>query len=209
MNVDTAIRGRRSCHSYQQKDVPLDVLGELLEAGTCAPSAGNLQSWHFLVVRDASKREKLAAMSHDQTWMNEAPVYIVVCNDRDEMMRWFGEEGVLYGSQNCAVAAGLIMIKAESLGLGTCWVGGFDVDKVQELLDIPGHIIPEIIITVGYPNRLEKDDERRSLHDVISFEKFGGKADLKWIPLNKQVKKLAQKKDEVIKKGKETLKGLE
>lgn len=209
MNVDTCIRGRRSCHAYQSKDVPLDVLGEVLEAGTYAPSAGNLQNWSFIVVRDDAKREKLSQLSHDQHWMTEAPVHMVICNDRDEMVKWFGEQGGLYGSQNCAVAAALMMMKAEEAGLGTCWVGGFDVEGVQRLLEIPEHLLPEIIVTIGYPNRLEKHAERRSVHDVVSFEKFGGKADLRWVPLKKHVKELAKKKDKVVKKGVETLKGLE
>ena len=210
MNVDTCIRGRRSCHSYRSKDVPLDVIGEIIEAGTYAPSAGNRQTWHFIVVKDEGKREKLAQLSHDQTWMIDAPVHIVICNDQDELVKWFGEKGTLYGSQNCAVAASLIMMKAEEAGLGSCWVGGFDEQAARELLSIPEHITPEIIITLGYPDRLEREAERRSVHDVTSFETYGKSiADLRLVPLKKHVEKLEKKKNKMVKKGLHTLKGLE
>jgi len=84
MELDNAIAKRISVKSYTDEDVPNDVIGLILEAGTLAPSAGNLQNWKFVVVRKESTRADLAAASRNQNWMNQAPIHIVVCNDKKQ-----------------------------------------------------------------------------------------------------------------------------
>ena len=210
MNIDACIRGRRSCRRYLDKRIPLDVLGEVLEAGTYAPSAGNIQNWEFIVVTDEDKKNILAGLCKNQDWMREAPVHVVICNDRERVLKVFPDRGELYATQNCALAAGLIMMKAEDAGLGSSFVGSFDVEKVRNLFNIPEHIIPELIITLGYPDRMEKEAERISIHQVTSFENYGKRViDQSILPLTKQVKKLGKASDKVVKKGLEKLKGLE
>ncbi len=210
MDVDACIRGRRSCREYLDKNVPLDVVGDVLEAGTYAPSAGNKQNWQFIVVTDEDKRNRIAQLCKNQDWMIEAPVHIVICNDADAIKNNYPDRGEIYATQNCAVAAGLMMLKAEDVGLGSCWVGGFDAVGIRNLLEIPENIIPELILTIGYPNRMDKEAERISVNLVTFFDKYGKKSiDTSVFPIKKQIKRLKKARDSIVKKGKEKLKGLE
>ncbi len=154
------------------------MIADVLDAGTCAPSAANLQNWIFIVVKDEEKRHAIAQDCLKQFWMNEAPVHIVVCNDKSKVNAFFPDRGDLYSSQACALAAQNIMLKAEELGLGTCWVGGFDVNAIQRLLKIPEDIVPESVITLGYPEHFEKPLRRDAVSTATFFESYGNKSDL-------------------------------
>jgi nitroreductase len=201
MGLDQSIFKRKSCRAYTNKKVSWESIGAVLEAGTFAPSASNLQNWTFIVVTDEGKREKLAHLSMKQTWMMDAPVHIVVCNETSKVKDYFGERGNLYGTQNCAVAAAFMMLKAEDIGLGSCWVGGFDVEGVKTLLEIPADVIPELILTLGYPDRLDKEPVRMSVTFATFFDSYGKrKLDYDPFPLAKQTKKLQKMKEKGLKK---------
>jgi nitroreductase len=90
MELDEAIKGRRSIRSYKPEDVPDTIVEKLIEAATYAPSAGNIQPWRFVIARNAAAKKELAEAAN-QTWIKEAPVVIVVCANekRAEMgLRW-------------------------------------------------------------------------------------------------------------------------
>lgn len=173
MDIDEVVRERRSCKEYHEKDVPYSLIAEILEAGTYAPSAGNRQNWIFIVVKDEKKRYDLSVASLNQNWMNHAPVHIVICDDKQKVLELYPDRGELYSIQNCTLAAANMMLKAHALGLGTCWVGAFDVDHVKRILNISGAIIPEMILTLGYPLHLDKQIERDPVDIVTHFEEYG------------------------------------
>ncbi|MCC5994043.1 MAG: nitroreductase family protein, partial [Candidatus Aenigmarchaeota archaeon] len=81
MDVFEAIAKRRSIRKYQDKDVDDKLIGVLLWAAAQAPSAGNLQDWRFIVVRDKKTKELLYNAALKQEHVKEAPVLIVVCSD--------------------------------------------------------------------------------------------------------------------------------
>ena len=201
MNLDECIKNRRSCRFYTSKSVPLDVVGEVLEAGTYAPSSGNCQNWSFVVVTDEDKKYEVASASK-QLWMIDAPVFIVVCNNKRKVLDLFPDRGSLYSTQNCAFAAANIMLRAHDLGLGTCWIGAFDVTKVQQILKIPDDMIPEIILTLGYPDKLEKEAERYTVDIVTFFNEYGKRTSDKSIfPLTKHSKTVEDKLQKAKEKG--------
>ena len=104
-----------------------DRIKLILEAGRLAPSAGNIQPWHFIVVRDVEKRKRLSKARWAK-FLAEAPVVIVGCGDQRASPRWF-HVGVAIAMQNMVLAT-------TGEGLGTCWVGSFN-EEVRELLKIP------------------------------------------------------------------------
>ncbi|MEK6861509.1 MAG: nitroreductase family protein [Nanoarchaeota archaeon] len=194
MNLDSCIKERRSCKDYLDKEIPLELIGEIIEAASYAPSAGNLQNWSFIVVIDEKKKYDISISCLKQMWMNKSPVFIVICNRKKRVTDLFEERGELYSIQNCAIAAQNIMLKAHELGLGTCWVGSLDVESIRRILKIPEDVVPEAIITLGYPEKFEKEVQREPVELITYFEEWGNrKTDTSVWPLNKQVSKLDQK----------------
>ncbi|HDJ51225.1 MAG TPA: nitroreductase family protein [Thermoprotei archaeon] len=167
------IKSRRSIRRYKSLPVEEEKLRLILEAARWAPSAGNLQPWHFLIVRDKRLREMLAEAAYGQTWMVEAPVYIVVLADPERSSYRYGDRGrALYCIQDTALAIQNIMLMAHALGLGTCFVGAFDERSVSKILCIPKGLRPVAIITIGYPAESPEPRPRRPLDDIVSRESF-------------------------------------
>jgi len=175
MQLRDAILKRRSIRRYQSKNVPLNMVADLIDSARHAPSSGNLQNWRVIIVTELEKRERLAEASLEQYWMVEAPVHIVICNDYEKVKEHYGKMGRMYSIQNCANIANTIMLLAAEKGLGTCWVGAFDPDAVQKELDIPESMDPEIILTLGYPNEEKLVAKREDLRYLCFLEKWGQK----------------------------------
>ncbi|MCD6403087.1 MAG: nitroreductase family protein [Candidatus Aenigmarchaeota archaeon] len=158
MDVLECIKTRRSIRLYQKRDVPNHLIGLILDAATRAPSAGNLQPWEFIVVRDPERKEMLWRASLKQDHVKHAPVVIVVCANVKKVAARYGKRGErLYAIQDTAAAIQNMMLAAHAIGLGTCWVGAFDEEEVKVACSIPEHIRPVALITVGYP--AEKSSE--------------------------------------------------
>ncbi|MGB9959958.1 MAG: nitroreductase family protein [Candidatus Bathyarchaeales archaeon] len=173
MDVSEAIKGRRSIRSFKKNEVPNDVVEKLIDAARWAPSAGNIQPWEFIVVRNPETRAKLASAALRQTFVEEAPVVIVICADENRALQGYGFRGKsLFCIQDTAAAAQNIHLAAYSLGLGTCWVGSFREDEVAEILKIPEGIRPVAIIPVGYPAESPEPPNRRSISRIVHYEAF-------------------------------------
>lgn len=172
MDVFEAVQVRRSVRSYQPTPVPEDKLLKVLEAGRLAPSAENIQPWHFIVVRDPEKRKKLAK-ARWAGFLAEAPVVIVGCGNEKASPRWYAVD--------VAIAMQNMVLTATAEGLGTCWVGSFNEKEVKELLRIPDEYRVVAMLALGFPR--EKTDltakllhavrRRKKLEDIVSFEEFG------------------------------------
>ena len=190
MQLDKCLLEKRGCKDYLSRKVPLDILGEILEAGTCAPSAGNLQNWSFIIVDDEEKKEALSLACLNQNWMNKAPIHIVICNDIKKITDVYPTRGRLYATQACSIAAQNIMLKAADVGLHTCWVGAFNEEGVRRVLTIPEDIIPEMVITLGYSDAPHQELVRDPCETVTYFNTYGKreKGDEGMFPLDKHGK---------------------
>jgi len=152
MEVADAIELRRSIRQYQDKEVPEGMLKAILRAGQMAPSAGNMQGRDFIVVNDRGVRESVSRAALGQRFIVEAPVCIVVCANASRSSSRYGKRGELYAVQDSAASAMNMMLMAQDLGLGTCWVGAFNEQAVAQLLGIPPGVRPVALIPVGYPD---------------------------------------------------------
>ena len=145
-----AILSRRSIRKYSREDVPDDLVRELFAAAMSAPSAGNEQPWHFIVIRDRPTLAKIAEIHPYAGMIRETPVAILVCGDL-ETTKFDGQ----YWVQDCAAATENLLIAVQSKGLGAVWLGVFPlaerVQGLQELLGIPPHVVPFALVPVGYP----------------------------------------------------------
>ncbi len=173
-SVSTVIKSRRSTRSYNKKEVDMDLILKVLEAGRYAPSAGNYQPWEFIVVRNPEIKKYLVEACYNQNWMLEAPVFIVVCTNARLAGAIYGERGLkLYGVQGTAAAIENMLLMAESLGLASCWVGTFSEMAVGRLLECPEYVRPCAIITLGYSSFKTNTPPRQKMQEFVHIEKFG------------------------------------
>ncbi len=172
MSVDVleCIQQRRSIREFQPTPIPPDVLTKLVEAAAWAPSAGNWQSWRFVVVLRKELRDGLVVASNGQDFLEQAPAIIVVCAEPDRAAHHYGERARdLYCLQDTAAAIQNLLLAAHALGLGACWVGDYEEDKVQKLLKLDPSFRPIALIPVGYPNEHPSPRWRRPLSEVMEI----------------------------------------
>lgn len=173
MDVLEAFKGRRSIRAFKNQDVPVRIVEKLIDAARWAPSAGNIQPWEFIIIRKPDIKRRLAEAALDQTFIEEAPVVIVVCADEDRSSIRYGVRGkILYCIQDTAAAIQNIHLAAYSLGLGTCWVGAFREEEVRKILKIPRGVRSIAIIPVGYPAESPPPRRRRPISQVVHYEIF-------------------------------------
>ena len=170
MNVVDAIKTRKSVREYLDKPVEDEKLNVILEAGRLAPSASNRQECRFVVVRDPQTRRRLADAASSQSFVGQAPVVIVACAETDgHVMRC----GQLCYPIDVAIALGHMSLAATELGLGTCWIGAFNEQKVKEILEIPKEIRVVELMPLGYPSDSSvMRKSRLSLDRVVKFERW-------------------------------------
>jgi nitroreductase len=172
MDVFEAIQERRSIRSYQNKPIEREKLEIILEAGRLAPSARNIEPWHFIAVTNAEKRKELSG----GTWakfLTQSPLVIVACGDKKVSPDWY--------TIDVALAVENMVLTAVSLGLGTCCVGSFNEKDVKTTLKIPDNFEVLVMLAVGYlGNHVDLSSKllnlvrtRKTLSEVASEEEFG------------------------------------
>lgn len=173
MEVTTAIAERRSVRRFAAKSVNPRELGRLVAAAVQAPSGSNIQAWHFVVV---TGRDLLTAIKSVSPGIFALPPAIVaVCVDRRRAMARGGAGGSLLGLMDACFAAQNILLAAHAGGLGTCVIRSFHQPAVGRLLQCPPEIIPELLITVGYPEGpLPRGPRRRPWAEIVHLDRYDG-----------------------------------
>ena len=172
MEVFEAVQKRRSIRKYLPDPVPRSILKRILEAGRLAPSASNLQPWHFIVVTDPQKRKELSA-GRFAKFIKRCPVVIVGCGNRSVSPKWCVVD--------TTIALENMVLVATGKGLGTCWIGSFDEVRVKDLLKIPKEFTVVAMLSVGYPwDSLKLTGKaarfirsRKKIGKIFSAEEFG------------------------------------
>ena len=149
MDVIQTILSRRSIRKYTSQPVPQELIDELLKAAMSAPSAGNEQPWHFVVIRDRKVLNEIPKFHPYSKMLKEASAAILVCGDLGE------ERHKGFWIQDCSAATQNILIAAHAKGLGAVWLGVYPreerIDGLRKLLGMPEHVMPLSIISIGYP----------------------------------------------------------
>lgn len=171
MEFKKLIQQRYSVRNFLPREVELHKLETILEAGRMAPSAVNFQPWHFIVVCDKQVLAHLAECYHRE-WFATAPSCIVICGDHKQS--WHRrEDGKDHCDIDAAIAIDHMTLQAVELGLGTCWVCNFDVQKTRQLFNLPDHIEPIAFLPIGYPQSDEiPPKKRKASTDVIHWNGF-------------------------------------
>lgn len=167
-----ALRKRRSVREFDPKrDVPPEIVEQLLEAAILAPTAGDRQPWRFIVIRDPSLKEAVARCALRQGFIATAPVMIVVCGEPGRSGARGGHVMAdLHTVQDTSAAAMNILLAATDAGLDSCWVSALREEELHQVLNLSEAYRPLVIIPIGYlVRRPSGRPPRRPVSDVTTY----------------------------------------
>lgn len=158
MDAIDAILSRRSIRNYNNTPISDDIIIKLITAGKSAPSAGDQQPWHFIIIDNKEIFEKIPKFHNHASFITKAQKAILVCGDLN-LEKFKG-----YWMLDCSAATQNILIAARAYGLSSCWLGIYPrderIEKLREILNIPKNIVPFSLIALGYSNEKQKKIER-------------------------------------------------
>ena len=173
MDIFQTMRDRRSIRKYKDTPVEMETIQQILDAARLAPSWKNMQCWRFLVLTDPEQRAKTVDAFPDDNpgkkAIAEAPVVIVVCADPRESGV---ENGIEYYIADTAIAFEHLCLAAHALGLGTCWMGWYNEEKIKQALGIPVAIRIIGLTPLGYPDQEPKPRPRKTLEEIALFNEW-------------------------------------
>jgi len=174
MDVKEAIKKRKSIRKFKKKEVPDNLIKEVIDAARKAPSGHNLQPWHFVVIKS---KEKLLRFKEQgvfvREWVCEAPVIIVCCAEKEAYSPHSIKEHEENMSMiNLSLASAFLVLRATELGLGTCFVAWCYKEKIKKILGVPENIMIPYVIAMGYPDEEPEPKERKELKEIMNFEKW-------------------------------------
>ena len=179
----------RSIRKYQNRDIPQEILDQVLEAGTRASNTGNMQVYSVVVTRSAEMKEKLSPLHFNQPMIKQAPVVLTVAADVAKFHRWCALNGAeksydnflwfVCGCVDSMLFAQNLAIAAEAYGLGLCYLGTtlYMAKEIAQVLEMPQGVAPITTLTIGYPDEQPGLTDRLPLEAVVHYEKYRRETD--------------------------------
>jgi FMN reductase [NAD(P)H] len=175
---------RSSCRDFLDKKIPADVLQFVLEAGTHAPTGGNLQPYSIIKIEDTAIKQKLAEMC-GQSFIGKAPVLLLFCIDLHRIERWASLEVAPFTAtssfrhfwvsfQDAMICAQNICTAADSMGLGSVYIGTvIDMPAdIQAMFNLPKGVFPVVLLCMGYPTTRPKPRKKLPVDVVVHSERY-------------------------------------
>ncbi|MHA1368406.1 MAG: nitroreductase family protein [Promethearchaeota archaeon] len=164
MDVYEAIMKRRSIRSYLEKPIEKDIILKIAKSGLMAPSASNFQPWNFIFVVSRNKIREIGKGYQD--FISRCSLIIVGTINREISRNW--------NKIDLAIALQNMVLYCTSVGLGTCWVGSFNRDRVRKLCKVPSTHDIMALITVGYPDPSYPTDSffRKELDETFYIDEW-------------------------------------
>lgn len=177
-----ALYARKSMRAYTEEPVSPDKKEMILRAACAAPTAGNQQLYTILDITDQRVKDKLAVSCDNQPFIAEAAVVLIFCADCQKWYDAFIEGGcnprlpragdLMLAVTDCAIAAQNAVTAADSLGLGSCYIGDImeQCEFHRELLNLPSYVFPAVMLVIGAPTRQQLDrpkPERCNLKHIV------------------------------------------
>ncbi len=173
------VKGRRSIRKYQEKDIPEQVLEEILESVRWSPSWANTQCWEVIVVKDAEKKgelaETLGRTNPAQRAVMHAPVVLALAARLKSSGYYKGEVTTKFGDWfmfDIGIATQSLCLAAHNLGLGTVIAGMFEHDRAKGVLGVGEDYEVVVLIPLGYPNQEPPAPKRRERTEFTHFNQF-------------------------------------
>jgi len=174
----------RSIRNYKSDPVNDEMLEQILLAATRGATTGNMQLYSIIVTKDEEKRKALCPLHFGQKMVEQAPVVLTFCADLNRFHKWCEErhaekvyDNYLWfcnGAIDAVIAAQNAVIAAESMGLGTCYLGTttYTTDKMVDFFKLPKGVVPVTTVVVGYPADNPPLTDRLPLEAVIHNEEY-------------------------------------
>lgn len=191
MNVYEATTNRRTIRRFKQKPIPFETLKKIVNAGRLAPSSANLQPIEYIVIDEANLVENVFETLKWAGYISpagdpptgERPVaYIIILANKKK------------NPGNCerdaaAAIENMILVALEE-GIGSCWLGSIDTNKLTDILELPEHIKIDSVLALGYSNESPQIEEikdsvkywkdetgilhvpKRKLDDILFYNKY-------------------------------------
>lgn len=170
--VSPQIMNRRSIRKYEDKLIPNKKIENILRAAMQAPSARNRQPWEFIVITDKKVLAEIPNYHPYSSMVPSAGAAILVCGN----MKLQSHRG--YIVQDCSAAVQNILLESVNQELGAVWLGIYPREKrmqgMRELFELPAHIIPIALISIGFPAEQPGLNDRFD-NGKISFNKWGNR----------------------------------
>jgi len=171
MDTLTTILQRRSIRQYRPQPIPDEDLERILEACRRAPSAGNRQPWHFVIVGDPEQKARLAEACRGQTWMADAAYIVVAVGLPEVSANWYRVD--------VAIAMENLVLAAHGLGYGTCWIGALASEEIRTLCGLPEGTEVLACTPLGVPGEVSGEMRpRKEWDEVFSRERYGQRLSL-------------------------------
>lgn len=179
-----SLKQRKTIRKYQQKDIPVDLLNDLLETAFRASTVGNMQTYSVVVTRDADRKAKLAPAHFNQPMVTAVPVVLTFCIDLNRFSKWCRQrqaepgynnfEWFVTGAVDALLAAQTFCVAAEEKGLGICYLGTttYNPHLIIEALELPELVFPITTVTVGWPAEDPAQVDRLPLEAVVHEEVY-------------------------------------
>jgi nitroreductase len=191
--VIETILNRKSVRAFEKKGISIEVRQQLLQATLRAPTAGNLMLYSILEISDQTLKNKLVETCDNQPFIGRAPLVWLfladyqrwydsfiaggvpeMCEKRNTPMRKPEEGDLFLACCDALIAAQTAVIAAESLGLGSCYIGDI-MEKYEihrELLGLPQYVFPITLVCFGYPTKqqLNRQPTTRFNEKFIVFD---------------------------------------
>jgi len=170
MDFQKLAEERYSVRDFSDRPIEADKLEAVLNAGRVAPTAVNAQPQTVYVVKS---QEGLARMRTLTRCHFNAPVVLMFAYDRNLEWKNYLEEGVTSGQQDVSIVATHIMLAAQNLGLGTCWVNVFSPTQVKAAFNLPESQRVVLLMPIGYPGSAAvpspRHTSRKPLDETVMY----------------------------------------
>lgn len=170
---------RHSVRKYLPKKVPKEKILRCIEAARIAPSAENLQPWRYMIIDkepllSAIKKTAFGGIYSHTKWAKTSPVIIVILAKYNLPIKFISSiwKKMDYYLLDIGIATQQLVLQAEDMELGTCWIGWFNVKKTQKLLQLPKKYKLIGLLTLGYFNKKKNlQKKRKKINEIAWFNK--------------------------------------
>lgn len=161
-------RRRHSIRKFTAEPIPEGALQQILEAVQRAPSAGNLQAYEIVIVKEPQTKQMLASAAFGQGFVADAQVVLVFFALPQTSAKVYGDRGaMLYAIQDATIACTYAMLAATSLNLATTWVGAFSDKEVKAAIGVGVRHVPVALLPLGYAGEKPYRTNRRPFQDIV------------------------------------------
>lgn len=176
------LNDRKSVRVFEEREISAEDKAAILQAAVMAPTAGNQQLYTILDITDQSKKERLSETCDHQPFIASAKMVLVFCAD---CRKWYdafsacgceprlpGAGDLMLAVTDTAIAAQNAVTAAESLGIGSCYIGDIieNCEQQREILGLPEYVFPAVMLVFGYPTEQQKrrkKPERVSMKHIV------------------------------------------